>query len=131
MRMVIRNNSFLTYKLKTIMQLDVILSVLGSVGGLEAIKWGIQAWVNRENNRRIDDAHADQEEFNVLKDQIKFLQEDNMAKEQRFAEQTERLRKTQDELFASREELAKTNLELALKRCERKKCADRQPQNGY
>lgn len=113
------------------MQIDVILTVLGSLGGFEAIKWAINAWVNRKNNQRVEEAHADSEEFSVLREQIKFLQEDNIAKEKRFADQTDRLRKAQDELFDSREENAKLKLELAMKRCERKKCADREPQNGY
>ena len=114
-----------------VMQIDVILTMLGSLGGFEAIKWAINAWVNRKNNQRVEEAHADSEEFSVLREQIKFLQEDNIAKEKRFAEQTERLRKAQDELFDSREENAKLKLELAMKRCEVKKCQSREPQNGY
>lgn len=113
------------------MQIETILTVLGSLGGFEAIKWAINAWVNRKSNQRVEEAHADSEEFAVLREQIKFLQEDNISKEKRFAEQTDRLRKAQDELFESREELAKTKLELAMKRCEVKKCVNREPQNGY
>lgn len=52
-------------------------------------------------------------------------------KEQRFVEQTDRLRKVQDELFTLKEANSDLKLELALKRCERKKCGDREPQNGY
>lgn len=113
------------------MEIETILTILGSLGGFEAIKWALNAWFNRKNNARVEEAHADQEEFAVLREQIKFLQDDNICKEKRFAEQTDRLRKAQDELFESREELAKTKLELAIKRCEVKKCANREPQNGY
>ena len=60
-----------------------------------------------------------------------FLQKQLSEKEQRFVEQTDRLRKAQDELFTLKETNSDLKLELALKRCERKKCGDREPQNGY
>ena len=59
------------------------------------------------------------------------LQKQLSEKEQRFVEQTDRLRKAQDELFTLKETNSDLKLELALKRCERKKCGDREPQNGY
>jgi hypothetical protein len=37
----------------------------------------------------------------------------------------------QDELFAEKEKNSELKLELALKRCEKKKCGERVPQNGY
>ena len=52
-------------------------------------------------------------------------------KEERFVEQTGRLRQVQDELFTLKENYSDLKLELALKRCERKKCGEREPQNGY
>ena len=39
--------------------------------------------------------------------------------------------KVQDELFTLKESYSDVKLELAMKRCERKKCGDREPQNGY
>lgn len=76
-------------------------------------------------------AHADVEEFKALREYNEFLQKQLSAKEQRFVEQTDRLRKVQDELFTLKEANSDLKLELALKRCERKKCGDREPQNGY
>jgi hypothetical protein len=87
--------------------------------------------MSRKTNARIEDAHADVEEFKALREYNEFLQKQLSEKEQRFVEQTDRLRKAQDELFTLKEANSDLKLELALKRCERKKCGDREPQNGY
>ena len=67
----------------------------------------------------------------ALREYNEFLQKQLSEKEQRFVEQTDRLRKVQDELFTLKETNSDLKLELALKRYERKKCSDREPQNGY
>lgn len=112
-------------------ELTDILTIIGTLGGFEAIKWGINFWTNRKTNARIEDAHADAEEFKALREYNEFLQKQLSDKEERFVEQTDRLRKVQDELFSLKEENSNLKLELALKRCEKKKCGDREPQNGY
>ena len=43
--------------------LNTILAIIGAMGGIEGIKWGIRAWANRKTNARIADAQADVEEF--------------------------------------------------------------------
>jgi|GEM_PF-160641 hypothetical protein len=111
--------------------LTVIGSVIGAMGGVEAIKWGVTAWRNRKTDARIEDARADAEEFKALREYNEFLQKQLSDKEERFVEQTGRLRQVQDELFALKESYSDVKLELAMKRCERKKCGDREPQNGY
>lgn len=90
-----------------------------------------ELYVNRKTNARIEDAHADSEEFKTLREYNDFLQKQLSEKEGRFVEQTGRLRIIQDELFTLKEESSNLKLELAMKRCERKKCGDREPQNGY
>lgn len=97
------------------------------MGGLETFKW----WRNRKTNARIEEAQADAAEFKALREYNEFLQKQLSEKEERFVEQTGRLRQVQDELFALKEDHSNLKLELALKRCERKKCGDREPQNGY
>lgn len=106
---------------------EIIVALFTAFGGIETVKW----LLNRRNNNRISDAQADHEEFVALREYNDFLQKQLTDKEQRFVEQTDRLRETQDALFTARQKCAQLELELALKRCERKKCADRQPQNGY
>lgn len=102
-----------------------------ALGGIEGIKQLIKWWMSRKTNARIEDVHADVEEFKALREYNEFLQKQLSEKEQRFVEQTDRLRKAQDELFTLKEANSDLKLELALKRCERKKCGDREPQNGY
>ena len=111
--------------------LNTILAIIGAMGGIEGIKWGIRAWVNRKTNARIADAQADVEEFKALREYNEVLQKQLSEKEERFVEQTGRLRQVQDELFTLKESYSDVKIELALKRCEKKKCGDREPQNGY
>ena len=112
--------------------LNIIHAIIGiPVVGVEGVKWGIRAWVNRKTNARIADAQADEEEFKALREYNEFLKKQLSEKEERFVEQTGRLRQVQDELFTLKESYSDVKIELALKRCEKKKCGDREPQNGY
>ena len=67
----------------------------------------------------------------MLREQIEFLQTQLRDKEVRFAEQTELVRRQNADIIKLMNEKAALDLELVLKRCERKKCAAREPQNGY
>ena len=99
------------------------IMLVTALGGIEGIKQLVKWWMSRKTNARIEDAHADVEEFKALREYNEFLQKQLSEKEQRFVEQ--------DELFTLKEANSDLKLELALKRCERKKCGDREPQNGY
>lgn len=113
------------------MDMNDWVMLVTALGGIEGIKQLIKWWMSRKTNARIEDTHADVEEFKALREYNEFLQKQLSEKEQRFVEQTDRLRKAQDELFTLKETNSDLKLELALKRCERKKCGDREPQNGY
>lgn len=104
-----------------------IITLLGSLGGVEAVKW----LFNRRANARIADAEADSAELRNIQATIDFLQGQVQAKEERFAAQTERLRQTQDDLFAERERRHEVELQLAVKRCDDLTCPHRQPPNAY
>lgn len=108
-----------------------VVGIIGALGGFEALKWAVKTFLNRKTDARIEDAHADGEEFKTLREYNEFLQKQLQDKEVRFVEQTERLRTVQTELFALEKEMSSLKIELALKRCERKKCGDREPPNGY
>ena len=113
------------------MEMNDWIMLVTALGGIEGIKQLVKWWMSRKTNARSEDAHADVEEFKALREYNEFLQKQLSEKEQRFVEQTDRLRKVQDELFTLKEANSDLKLELALKRCERKKCGDREPQNGY
>lgn len=106
---------------------ESIIAILGALGGVETVKY----FLNRRTNSRIAIAEAESAEFHTLQETVQFLQSQLKEKEERFANQTERLRKTQDDLFRERELRHKAELELVTKRCEVKRCGNRQPQNGY
>ena len=76
----------------------ILTSLGGILGGLsiwEAIKYVI----NRKTNKRKEEAEADQSEFAVLREIAVFMQEQLKGEVERYADQTKRLRKTQDENF--------------------------------
>lgn len=109
----------------------VAVTVLTALGGFEFIKWLVNWFTNRKNNKRENDASADDSEFSVLRKQIEFLQEQLLNKEKRFAAQTDALRDaTRKELELTRE-VTMLKTERSLKLCERRMCAERQPQSGY
>ena len=114
--------------------LNTLAVVFTALGGWEALKW----LFNKRNHSKIIAAQADQaeakadtDEFHLLKEQFLFLQEQLNEKEKRFAEQTDVVRRLNTEAIASEKKIGELQLELALKRCEVKKCLQRQPQNGY
>ena len=62
------------------MDWNTIITALGTLGVFETIKEVVKYFVNRKNNKRIEDAKADIEEtnannveFNMLKEMIQFL----------------------------------------------------------
>lgn len=106
---------------------EIIVSVITALGGWEAIKYCL----NRKTNRRKEEAEADNVEFNVLREAMDFLQTQLKEKEQRFAEQTEIVRKLNSEVLDVTKQLAKMELELQRYKCVVKNCSRREPQNGY
>ena len=109
---------------------EVILtaaSILGTLGGWEMIKY----LLHRKSNTRKAEAEADGSEFTVLRDTVVFLQEQLQKKEERFAEQTDLVRRLTGENLELTRENSILKIEIALKLCERRNCAQRQPQSGY
>lgn len=106
---------------------EIIAAIIGALGGFEAIKY----FINRKSNARKADAEADSAEFDALREYNEYLQKTLTEKEQRFTEQTGRLRRIQDEHFSLMREKAQVELELQKYRCVVAKCPKREPQNGY
>ena len=104
-----------------------IATIIGAIGGWEMIKY----FLNRKTNKRKEEAEADSVEFGVLRDTVEFLQQQLHDKEERFAAQTDRLRKLQDDYFELMKEKQSIELDLQRFRCVRPKCVQREPQNGY
>lgn len=116
------------------MGLNEWLAIIGALGGLEAIKWIANFYVNRKTNARKEDAAADSLENENERKQVDWL-------EKRLAERDMKI----DAIYAElRQEQAahledihkKHELELRLKEAEIKKCdvrgcTNRQPPSDY
>lgn len=116
------------------MEWQTLIGLLTVLGGWDAVRY----LLNRRTNRRLEaakaesaDAQASADEFHVLREYNEFLQHQLQQKEERFADQTDRLRKSQEREFELMKENNDLRLELVAKRCERKHCGQREPQNGY
>ena len=55
--------------------MEQLLTILGALGGFEAVKWAVTAWANRRTNARKEDASADAMEIDNEKKQVDWLEE--------------------------------------------------------
>lgn len=107
--------------------LTTIATIIATLGGWETIKY----FLNRKTNKRKAEAEADSVEFTVLRQSVEFLQVQLQNKEKRFAEEIEVVRKLTTENLQLTSENIKLKTERSLKLCERRNCAQREPQSGY
>lgn len=108
-----------------------IVTILGALGGFELIKWLANFIVNRRNNARVDSARADVEEFRALREYNEWLQNQLSEKEKNYQSQINEYRTLNREVIDLEKSNSDLKVELAIKRCEVKKCPNREPQNGY
>lgn len=107
--------------------LEFVIALIGSVGGLELIKY----LLNLRNNKRTKEIETDMKQFKAYQEQNAYWQKEVAKCNERYDEQTKRLRMEQDAHNATKEELTKLKVEFAVKRCEVQKCANRKPPTGY
>lgn len=125
--------------------IGLFATIVTALGGIELIKW----WYTRKSNKRLAVATADtaettaeQSEWALLERREQFMQSQLVLKEERVADLTEQLRlerasrielmdKAAEAEIAHQKEVAELKLELAVKRCDRKRCSKRIPPNGY
>lgn len=106
---------------------EIVIAVIGALGGIEGVKY----LVTRKENKRIARAEASAGELKTLKETTEFLQQQLQEKELRFADQTKRLRETQNALYKETEKRHKSELELSLKRCNDIHCPFREPPTAH
>ena len=120
---------------------QIIVTVLGTLGGFELVKW----LFTRKSSRRVERANADvaetnaeRDEFSLLRERLEFGERQLLEKEQRFQEQTELVRSLNTQLLEKTVELGRAEARIAsleaertMKLCERRGCCDRIPQSGY
>lgn len=101
-------------------ELTDIMTIIGTMGGIEGIKWGLRAWVNRKTDARKEDAAADAMEIDNEKAQVSWLEERITQRDLKIDALYVELREEQS---AKLEEIHKRyQVELALKDAEHNRC---------
>ncbi|WP_291587485.1 hypothetical protein [Bacteroides sp.] len=117
------------------------LTIIGALGGLEAIKWIVNSYVNRKTNARKEDASADAAEIQNLLSVISNL---SGQLDKADARMTIRDGKV-DFLYSENNKLRADNLEhikkiyelelqlkeAEIKKCDMRGCANRKPPSDY
>lgn len=116
------------------MELNDWLTILGALGGLEAIKWMVNFYVNRKTDARKEDASADSMEDENERKQVDWLEKRLAERDAKIDAIYVELRQEQaahlDEIHKRHETELKLK-ESDMKRCEVRKCLEREPQTGY
>lgn len=116
------------------MELNDWLTILGTLGGLEAIKWMVNFYVNRKTDARKEDASADSMEDENERKQVDWLEKRLAERDAKIDAIYVELRQEQaahlDEIHKRHETELKLK-ESDMKRCEVRKCLEREPQTGY
>lgn len=99
---------------------ETILSIVGAMGGVEGIKWGVRAWLSRRTDARKEDAAADAMEIDNERTQVSWLEERITQRDLKIDALYVELRQEQS---AKLEEIHRRHgLELALKDAEHNRC---------
>lgn len=101
-------------------ELTDILTIVGTMGGIEGIKWAIRAWVNRATDARKEDAAADALEIDNEKTQVSWLEDRITQRDLKIDALYVELRQAQNDKLQLVYE--KHALELELKEANYNKC---------
>ncbi len=123
------------------MDLNTIITIITALGGIEAVKWGLSAWVNRKTNARKEDAAADAAEvqnllnvINSLTTQLERAEERIKVRDGKVDYVYAELRKEQAEkleILKQKFEIEIRVKDLELRRCDIPGCANRKPPSDF
>ena len=116
------------------MELNDWLTILGALGGLEAIKWIVNFYVNRKTDARKEDAAADAAENENERKQVAWLEERIAQRDTKIDAIYVELRQEQAEklqLIHDKHELELRLKESEIKKCDVRVCSNRQPPSDY
>lgn len=116
------------------MELNDWLTILGALGGLEAIKWIVNFYVNRKTDARKEDAAADAAENENERNQVAWLEERIAQRDTKIDAIYVELRQEQAEklqLIYDKHELELRLKESEIKKCDVRGCSNRQPPSDY
>lgn len=123
------------------MEIETVITIIGAMGGIEGIKWGIRSWVNRKTDARKEDASADGMEIQNLLSVISNLSGQLDKADTRMASRDGKV----DFLYSENNKLRAENLglikrmhelelqlrEAEVKRCDVRGCTSRVPSSDY
>lgn len=119
------------------MEINELLSILGALGGFEALKWMINFYVNRTTNARKEHAAADAVEIqnlltiiDSLNKQIERLEKDLVGRNSKVDFLYGELRKAEEKVLDKLSELHVAELQLKeaeMSRCDLWECLNRVP----
>lgn len=122
-------------------KLTDILTIVGTMGGIEGVKWGVRSWINRKTDARKEDAAADSAEIQNLLNVINSLTVQLENSDKRIRERDAKvdylygeLRKEQASHLDTQQklhELELTSKEAIVKRCDVRGCVTRVPPSEY
>lgn len=116
------------------MELNDWLTILGALGGLEAIRWGVTFLVNRKTDARKEDATADSMEDENQRKQVDWLEKRLAERDAKIDSIYGELRQEQsvklDEI-QKRHEVELKLKEMEAKRCDVRGCSNRMPPSDY
>lgn len=116
------------------MELNDWLTILGALGGLEAIKWIVNFYVNRKTDARKEDAAADAAENENERKQVAWLEARITQRDTKIDAIYVELRQEQAEklqLIYDKHELELRLKESEIKKCDVRGCSNRQPPSDY
>lgn len=116
------------------MGLNDWLAIIGALGGLEAIKWIVNFYVNRKTNARKEDAAADAVENENERKQVAWLEDRIAQRDAKIDTLYVELRQEQSahlEEIHKRHEVELKLKEAEMKRCDVRGCQNRQPPSDY
>lgn len=114
-------------------ELETILTIVGAMGGVEGIKWGLRAWLNRKTDARKEDAAADALEIDNEKNQVTWLEDRVTQRDLKIDSLYVELRNEQgDKLnwIHKYYELELRYKEAEWDKCDIKTCTTREPPRG-
>lgn len=110
------------------------LALIGALGGLEAVKWVVNFYVNRRTNARKEDASADAMENENERKQVAWLEERIAQRDAKIDAIYVELRQEQsahlDDIH-KKHELELKLKEAEIKKCDVRGCMNRQPPSDY
>ncbi len=116
------------------MGINELLALIGALGGLEAIKWVVNFYVNRKTNARKEDAAVDSIENENERKQVDWLEKRMTERDMKIDSLYVELRQEQAAKLDLIHRLHEVELKLKeaeFKKCDVRGCSNRQPPSDY